>query len=193
MRSCLAGLLKPGHKFKTKTTDYSKHIERNHRIIQKRIWVNIFKVFKFSMSKIEINNFKIHCNALSATLSLNEEFRMLCNICYKRIALKNTCFMFPDVTCISGKEQLISKCPFDFIVWTKLPTKLFLNFCPEIFCTFLGASWKLFGASCRLPCLWYYILSPQEAQKASRKPPGSYKKIQGRNPEIISLVFLSKQ
>ena len=54
------------------------------------------------MSKIEINNFKIHCNALSATLSLNEEFRMLCNICYKRIALKNTCFMFPDVTCISG-------------------------------------------------------------------------------------------
>ena len=76
----------------------------------------------------------------------------------------------------STKDQLISKCPFGFIVWTKLPTKLFLNFCPEIFCTFLGASWKLFGASCRLPCLWYYILSPQEAQRASMKPPGSYKK-----------------
>ena len=74
------------------------------------------------------------------------------------------------------KGQLISKCPFGFIFWTKLPTKLFLNFCPEIFCTFLGASWKLFGASCRLPCLWYYILSPQEAQRASMKPPGSYKK-----------------
>ena len=103
MRSCLAGLLKPGHKFKTKTTDYSEEVEKNHRTIQKRIWVNIFKAFKFSMSKIEINNFKIHCNALSATLSLNEEFRMLCNICYKRIALKNTCFMFPDVTCISGR------------------------------------------------------------------------------------------
>ena len=91
------------------------------------------------------------------------------------------------------KGQLISKCPFGFIVWTKLPTKLFLNFCPEIFCTFLGASWKLFGASCRLPCLWYYILSPQEAQRASMKPPGSYKKTQGRNPELISLVFLSKR
>ena len=51
------------------------------------------------------------------------------------------------------KGQLISKCPFGFIVWTKLPTELFLNFCPEIFCTFLGASWKLFGAFCRLPCL----------------------------------------
>ena len=84
------------------------------------------------------------------------------------------------------KGQLISKCPFGNIVWTKIPTKLFLDFCPEIFWTFLGASW-------RLPCLWYWILSPQEAQKASRKPPGSYKKIQGRNPEIISLVFLSKQ
>ena len=91
------------------------------------------------------------------------------------------------------KGQLISKCPFGIIVWTKIPTKLFLDFCPEIFWTLLGASWKLFGASCRLPCLWYYILSPQEAQKASRKPPGSNKKIQGRNPEIISLVFLSKQ
>ena len=34
-----------------------------------------------------------------------------------------------------------------------------------------------------------YILSPQEAQRASMKPPGSYKKTQGRNPEIISLVF----
>ena len=89
--------------------------------------------------------------------------------------------------------QLISKLPFGFIVWTKLPTKLFLNFCPEIFCTFLGASWKLFGASCRLPCLWYYIPSPQEAQRASMKPQGSYKKTQGRNPEIISLVFMSKR
>ena len=77
------------------------------------------------------------------------------------------------------KGQLISKCPFGIIVWTKMPTKLFLDFCPEIFWTFLGASWKLFGASCRLPCSWYYI--------------ESYKKIQGRNPEIISLAFLSKQ
>merc|ERR1712051_442253 len=51
------------------------------------------------------------------------------------------------------KGQFISKCPFDFIVWTKLPTKLFLNFCLEFFCFFLGASWKLFGASCMLPCL----------------------------------------
>ena len=100
---------------------------------------------------------------------------------------------FSSYVFIFPKGQLISKCPFGFIVWTKLPTKLFLNFCPEIFCTFLGASWKLFGASCRLPCLWYYILSPQEAQRASMKPPGSYKKTQGRNPEIISLVFLSKR
>jgi hypothetical protein len=37
-----------------------------------------------------------------------------------------------------------------------------------------------------------YLLSPQEAQKASRKPPGSCKKIQGRNPEIISLVLFHK-
>ena len=66
------------------------------------------------------------------------------------------------------------------------------GFLPSNFCTFLKASWKLFGASCRLPCLWYYIPSPQKAQKASRKPPGSYKNIPGRNPEIITLVFWKK-
>ena len=31
------------------------------------------------------------------------------------------------------------------IVSSKLPTKFFLDFCPEIFCSFLGASWMLFG------------------------------------------------
>ena len=73
-----------------------------------------------------------------------------------------------------AKGQLISKCPFGFIVWTKLPTKLFLNFCPEIFCTFLGASWKLFAASCRLPCLIMILYtkspgSPKSFHEAPRK------------------------
>ena len=90
------------------------------------------------------------------------------------------------------KGQSISKWPSEIKVSSKIPTKLSLDFCPEIFCTFLGASWKLYEASCRLPCLWYYIVSPQGAQKASRKPTGSYKKNQGRKPEIISLVFWMK-
>ena len=33
---------------------------------------------------------------------------------------------------------------------------------------------------------------PKKPQKTSRKPPGRYKKFQGRNPEIISLIFLEK-
>ena len=32
----------------------------------------------------------------------------------------------------------------------------------------------------------------RKPKKASRKPPGSYKKFQGRNPEIISLLFWEK-
>ena len=48
---------------------------------------------------------------------------------------------------ILSKGQLISKCPFGFIVWTKLPTKLFLNFCPEIFVP----SWGLPGSFLGLP------------------------------------------
>ena len=39
------------------------------------------------------------------------------------------------------KGQLISKCPYEKSVSSKIPTKIFVNFCPEIFCSFLGASW----------------------------------------------------
>ena len=46
-----------------------------------------------------------------------------------------------------SKGQLISKCPYEKSVSSKIPTKTLLEFCPEIFCSFLGASWKLFGLS----------------------------------------------
>ena len=45
-----------------------------------------------------------------------------------------------------GKGQLISKFLFGVIVSIKIATKI-LDFCPEIFCSFLQASWKLFGLS----------------------------------------------
>ena len=91
------------------------------------------------------------------------------------------------------KGQLISKYPFGFIVWTKIPMKLFLHFCPEFFCSFLGASWKIFGLPWDLVCNIINKEAYRKPQNASRKPPVRFKKFQGRNPEIISLVFLSKQ
>ena len=51
---------------------------------------------------------------------------------------------------------------------------------------FFVASWGLFGTSCRLPCLLYYIVSPQEA---SRK----LQKISGQNLSNFSVVFWSKR
>ena len=39
------------------------------------------------------------------------------------------------------KGQLISKCPYEKSVSSKIPTKIFLEFCPEIFV----ASWELLG------------------------------------------------
>ena len=58
------------------------------------------------------------------------------------------------------------------------------------------SSLTVFIASLGLPVgfLIYNItyLVPHKAQKASRKLPGSYKKFQGRNAEIISLVFWKK-
>ena len=44
-----------------------------------------------------------------------------------------------------AKGQLISKCPYEKSVSSEIPMKIFLDFCPEFFCSFLGASWKLFG------------------------------------------------
>ena len=150
----------------------------------KFIWLHSFDKTWPSLQKINLYFAKYSCKCLSTWYYFTFfDFRHFISFYEKS---ENS-----SVT----KCQLILKCPFGIIVWTKIPTKLFLDFCPEFFCTFLGAFWKLFGASCRLPYVYgiTYYVSPQEAQKASRKPPGSYKKIQGRNPEIISLVFLSKQ
>ena len=43
--------------------------------------------------------------------------------------------------------QLILKCPDEKRVSSKIPTKLFLDFCPEIFCSFLGGFLEAFWAS----------------------------------------------
>ena len=32
----------------------------------------------------------------------------------------------------TAKGQLISKCPYSVIIWTKIPTKLFKDFCPSL-------------------------------------------------------------
>ena len=60
-----------------------------------------------------------------------------------------TYFKFPMCSIfrllILFKGQLISKCPYEKLVSSKIPTKLFLDFCPGFFLSFLGASWKLFG------------------------------------------------
>ena len=97
------------------------------------------------------------------------------------------------MTATQTKGQLISKCPYEKSVSSKIPTKIFLEFCPEIFCSFLGAAWKLFGIPGDLVS---NTISKQgrllEAQKATRKPPESYKRFQGRNPEIFSLVIWMK-
>ena len=50
-----------------------------------------------------------------------------------------------DIVCKGQSFQLISKCLFGVIVWTKIATKILKNFFPESFYSFLGDSLKLFG------------------------------------------------
>ena len=52
------------------------------------------------------------------------------------------------------------------IVSSKIPTKLFLDFCTDIFCSFLGTSWKLFGL---LGNLVSNITNKEAFQEAPRK------------------------
>ena len=67
------------------------------------------------------------------------------------------------------KGQLNSKCSNEIILSSKIPTKLFLDFCPEILCTSLGAFWKLFGL---LGTLLSNIII-KEAYRKPQKLPGS--------------------
>ena len=74
--------------------------------------------------------------------------------------------------CQENKGQLISKCPYEKSVSSKIPTKIFLEFCPEIFCSFLGASWKLFG----LPGDLVSNIINKEGYWKPKKLPGSPQK-----------------
>ena len=50
--------------------------------------------------------------------------------------------LFTIQTSAGSKGQLISKCPYKKLVSSKIPTEIFLEFCPEIFV----ASWGLPGS-----------------------------------------------
>ena len=45
-----------------------------------------------------------------------------------------------ELSWLFTEGQIISECPYEKSVSSKLPTKIFLNFCPEIFCSFLGGA-----------------------------------------------------
>ena len=93
---------------------------------------------------------------------------------------------------MAPKGQLISKCPFGVKTSSKKSTKLFPGICPEFFCSFLGASWKLFELAWDLVSNILNKEAYRNPQKASRKPAGRYKKFQGRIQETISLDFWKK-
>ena len=62
---------------------------------------------------------------------------------FERVEL-NIMILYTNFVFLTSKGQLISECPFGLKISSKIPTKLLPDFCPEISCSFLGASWKLF-------------------------------------------------
>ena len=70
------------------------------------------------------------------------------------------------------KGQLISKCPSEKSVSSKIPTKIFLDFCPEIFVAFWGLPSSFLNF--QQPSLFMILLnkspgSPKRFQKAPRQ------------------------
>ena len=59
--------------------------------------------------------------------------------------------IFEQIAEDNFKGQLISKYLFGVSFWPKKQRKYCKDFYPESLYSFLGASWKLFGAACRLP------------------------------------------
>ena len=92
--------------------------------------------------------------------------------CEAKLEAAWTNFGFSGVKTSSTKGQLISKRPYEKSVSSKIPTKIFLEFCPEIFCSFLGASWKLFG----LPGDLVSNIINKEGYWKPKKLPGSPQK-----------------
>ena len=68
-----------------------------------------------------------------------------------------------------SKGQILLLCPYEKLVYPKIATKSFLDFCPEIFCSFLRASWKLFG----LPWDLVSNFINKEGYRKPKKLPGS--------------------
>jgi hypothetical protein len=63
----------------------------------------------------------------------------------------------------------------------------------KVLVSFLGASWKHFGAACNFLNIDITYKVPKKLQTASGKPPGSYKKFQEEILTIDSLLFWSKR
>ena len=55
-----------------------------------------------------------------------------CSLCHKEFAQLQALGNHVETIHVQLKGQLIAKCPFGVIVWTKIPTKKFDNFCPRI-------------------------------------------------------------
>ena len=77
------------------------------------------------------------------------------------------------------KGQLISKCPYEKSVSSKIPTKIFLDFCPEMFCSFLED-------------LVSNIINKEAYRKPKKLPGSPQEATKNFRAEIISLLFWEK-
>ena len=86
------------------------------------------------------------------------------------------------------KGQLISKCPYEKSVSSKIPKKIFLEFCPEIFCSFLGGFLEAFLTSWGLS----NIINKEDYWKPKKLPGSPQKATKGQKSRNIFFGILDE-
>ena len=97
------------------------------------------------------NHYNYYHNLYNHNLYYNHRFVPSIGNKQKKAGQTGTDFGSTETFCNFAKGQLISKCLFDVIAWTKIATKNCQDFCPEIFCSFLGASYQILRKPKKLP------------------------------------------
>ena len=113
------------------SSELVSYVRRVLQIIPETMFRLLDQIIKLQTERIKEVPTRLDKDKIKDFAQLNERFEVRSSvICTRRVVRQyGICRNYPGLF----KGQLISKCPFGFIVWTKIPTKLFLNFCPEFF------------------------------------------------------------
>ena len=111
------------------------NISRMSHCLETLLWTHLNKIlFMYVLLSLQQHFFHSCLALLTTKLAKEMPNKIPLGIMYYFIIeeISHNCIQSSITWVELSKGQLISKCPFGVIVWTKIPTKDFDNFCPRI-------------------------------------------------------------